>query len=93
MKPRHRASFLAVAQSKRQERLNQLIRRAASGRPNVVVLDLSEFIMEWPEGKFDPQLRSGLVHFGAEAAVTVFSDFIDPQILRLRVREGARSRE
>lgn len=72
-----------AANPDRQDRMNEIIREAAKGRRDVVVVDLAEAVRTWPGGEFDPTLRPDLTHFGKAGAIRIARQFLGPQIVRV----------
>ncbi len=79
--PRHLAALRLAAQPERQDRLNEIIRDAAAGRDDVVVVDLAEMVRAWPGGEFDRTLRPDSTHFGRDGSIRLFAEVLGPEIL------------
>lgn len=77
------AASLPVADPARTDRLNELIRTAASLRPDMVILDLNGYLANHPEGAPGDRLRPDGIHLSFATSPEVSTDWMIEELLRL----------
>lgn len=73
----------AEAEAGRAERFNELLRAAMAERPDAVIVDLAQWMRDYPGGEYAPSLRDDGVHFLESSAIEA-AQWLLPQLEAVR---------